>query len=139
MGVLGTTQVLTDEGYIKISDLKVGTIVMTHSNRYLKVVNKKISKLSEDLYKLDVFLSVPLYVSGSHLILTDKNETLTVNSIKKKSCVVVYCFNYNEATFYDVEVKGICIVPSKDEFVYDLRIEGDNSFIGNGIVLGGMI
>ena len=45
------TLVLTDRGYIPIEDVKVGDKVLTHQNRYQKVLRAG-HKMSSDLYKI---------------------------------------------------------------------------------------
>lgn len=143
MGVLGITEVLTEGGYIKVSDIKIGALVVTQDNQYHKVIIKRVSKAPLYMYKVDVSLNLPLYITEDQIIIA--NTSHTIGLMKVGDCVIGYFFNYNptswgaEAIFYDIEVKDIHKIKSKDEFIYDIKVEENNTFVANGVILGGLI
>lgn len=61
------TLITTDNGMVPIENIKTGDIVLTHMNRYRKVVTPMINKTSE-IYKLKVMNSVETFVTGEHPI-----------------------------------------------------------------------
>lgn len=65
------TPVITNTGATDIDKLKVGDLVLTHKNRFRKVLAFKESQ-SDDLYQLIVENNpTPLTVTGNHLIYTN--------------------------------------------------------------------
>lgn len=59
------TLVLTDRGYIPIEDVKVGDKVLTHQNRYQKVLRAG-HKMSSDLYKIKGMAFDEIICTGNH-------------------------------------------------------------------------
>ena len=59
------TLVLTDRGYIPIEDVKVGDMVLTHKNRYQKVLRVG-HKQSSDLYEIKGMAFDKIVCTGNH-------------------------------------------------------------------------
>ncbi len=57
--------VLTDNGYKKICDIKVGDKVLTHKNNY-KLVAKTMCRQTDNLYEIDAMGSFNIKCTGNH-------------------------------------------------------------------------
>lgn len=79
------TKVLTKNGYVNIEDIKIGNEVMTHTNKYQKVL-KTMNKEADELYKLKVDGDY-LEVTGNHPMYVI--EQLNDNSYSKPKWVNV--------------------------------------------------
>ena len=53
-------------------DIRIGDMVLTHKNRYRKVVDVIPTKEKGDIYKLKVYTrQTDLFITGNHLVLTN--------------------------------------------------------------------
>ena len=71
--VTGDTWINTATGGKMAKDIQVGDMVLTHKNRYRKVVDVIPTKDKNDIYELTVkSRQYPLNITGNHLVLTNK-------------------------------------------------------------------
>lgn len=71
--VTGDTWINTANGGKMAKDIQVGDMVLTHKNRYRKVVDVIPTKDKNDIYELTVkSRQFPLNITGNHLVLTNK-------------------------------------------------------------------
>lgn len=71
--VTGDTWINTANGGKMAKDIQVGDMVLTHKNRYRKVVDIIPTKDKNDIYELTVkSRQFPLNITGNHLVLTNK-------------------------------------------------------------------
>lgn len=71
--VTGDTWINTANGGKMAKDIKIGDMVLTHKNRYRKVVDVIPTKDKNDIYELTVkSRQFPLNITGNHLVLTNK-------------------------------------------------------------------
>lgn len=71
--VTGDTWINTAHGGKMAKDIQVGDMVLTHKNRYRKVVDIIPTKDKNDIYELTVkSRQFPLNITGNHLVLTNK-------------------------------------------------------------------
>lgn len=71
--VTGDTWINTANGGKMAKDIQVGDMVLTHRNRYRKVVDIIPTKDKNDIYELTVkSRQFPLNITGNHLVLTNK-------------------------------------------------------------------
>ena len=70
--VTGDTWINTANGGKMAKDIQIGDMVLTHKNRYRKVVNVIPTKEKGDIYKLKVHTrQTDLFITGNHLVLTN--------------------------------------------------------------------
>ena len=70
--VTGDTWINTANGGKMAKDIKIGDMVLTHKNRYRKVVDVIPTKEKGDIYKLKVYTrQTDLFITGNHLVLTN--------------------------------------------------------------------
>ena len=70
--VTGDTWINTANGGKMAKDIQVGDMVLTHKNRYRKVVDIIPTKEKGDIYKLKVYTrQTDLFITGNHLVLTN--------------------------------------------------------------------
>lgn len=70
------TMVITDNGYKEIEKITKGDLVLTHLNRFQKVIEIQ-KNISNDIYKLRTPNSLPLFTTGNHpfyIIETKKHQ-----------------------------------------------------------------
>ena len=71
--VTGDTWINTANGGKMAKDIQIGDMVLTHKNRYRKVVDIIPTKDKNDIYELTVkSRQFPLNITGNHLVLTNK-------------------------------------------------------------------
>jgi ribonucleoside-diphosphate reductase large chain len=71
--VTGDTWINTATGGKMAKDIQIGDMVLTHKNRYRKVVDVIPTKDKNDIYELTVkSRQFPLNITGNHLVLTNK-------------------------------------------------------------------
>ena len=73
------TLVETENGLVKIKDLKIGDRVLSHDGKYHPVKNTKTQE-STDTYHLE-FNSESFFVTGNHLILTKEDGWVRVDEL----------------------------------------------------------
>lgn len=70
--VVGDTWINTDKGGKQAKDIEIGDLVLTHKNRFKKVIDVIPSKQKGDIYKLKVGTRMTnLYITGNHVVLTN--------------------------------------------------------------------
>lgn len=70
--VVGDTWINTSTGGKMAKDIEVGDLVLTHKNRFKKVVKVIPTKNKDGIYKLKVGTRMTnLYITGNHLVLTN--------------------------------------------------------------------
>ena len=70
--VTGDTWINTANGGKMAKDIKIGDMVLTHKNRYRKVIDVIPTKEKGDIYKLKVYTrQTDLFITGNHLVLTN--------------------------------------------------------------------
>lgn len=70
--VVGSTWINTSNGGKMAKDIEVGDLVLTHKNRFKKVVKVIPTKNKDGIYKLKVGTRMTnLYITGNHLVLTN--------------------------------------------------------------------
>jgi len=103
------TLIKTKHGWIKIKDVKIGDYVLTHKNRYQKVLNnnKRKIKQNEKLYELKAVGRPKLYITGKHrLYVANKKINTKHKSIIYKGTKLNKNNNYYDKTSW-VQVKDL--------------------------------
>lgn len=73
------TKILTNKGYKKIQDIEKGDLVVTHTNKYKRVINP-MKSFSNEIYEVNVVGNTPIKVTGEHpfyVITKDKYGNLS--------------------------------------------------------------
>ena len=86
------TKVLTKTGYKNIEDIKKGEYVLTHKNRFKKVLVTMINT-TEDVYKINATCLVDLYTTKEHpfyVIQRKKEQKNFINSKGIRSSKIIY-------------------------------------------------
>lgn len=133
--------IYTDIGYKKIGDIKVGDFVLTHKNRYKKVLRLYREKNYQDeiiefFWKAHDFVSIQsLKVTLEHSFLI-KNEWKKAKDIKVGDLLNLYqVFSLKSSLFSNTPVIKIRKVKlQKAKTLYNFAVEEDESYIANGIV-----
>lgn len=148
--VTGDTWINTDKGGKQAKDIQIGDLVLTHKNRFRKVINVIPTKDKNDIWKLKVNTRMTnLYITGNHPVLTNlgwvRVDELDVN----KHLVAVNAdlkYNYpdirNNTSYNYITEDGLMYCPievlektDKIEDVYDFTVEEDHSFSCAGVVV----
>lgn len=135
------TQVLTSEGYKNIEDVKVGDMVLTHENRYRKVL--RAGGHEDDVYGLSTtpFDDPDVVCTANHPFwakrdLSDKPEWIRADKLVDgsdctKNLYIAFVRKNGgiewEQTYW-FESMGRAVV-------YNLEVEEDNSYTANNIVV----
>lgn len=152
------TLISTKDGLKPIEEVKKGDEVLTHENRFRKVVMPMITH-ADSIYKLRTMNSVPTYVTEEHPFLVVERT--------KKWKDRKYIYEYSEPTWVKtkdlvknkhfiklgnstngiknskdfVEINGELFTPIRelekettDELVYNFEVEEDNSYVANNLV-----
>jgi len=127
-----TEKVLTLNGLIKIKDLKIGDEVLTHKNRYKKIVNK-IEHYEKD--KLISINGIKSTINHEYYVIDKINKNIVnkdniekfskwipAYKLNKEKHLIV---NYSELKFEEIIEKEEI---SYSGYVYDLEVEEDHSF-----------
>lgn len=80
------TKVLTDEGYKDIETLKVGDEVLTHNNRYRKVLS--IGGKIAETYNLKIHGAVDTVVTANHPYYARKKESIWLNDLRTRRVIL---------------------------------------------------
>ena len=132
------TLVLTDRGYIPIEEVKVGDMVLTHKNRYQRVLRTG-SKVSNDLYRIKGMSFDEIVCTGNHPFyvretLDNQADWVQASRITTNNYVCVLRKNkYN--MFWWVRPKSIEPIEGEIATVYNLEVENDNSYTANGVIV----
>ena len=129
--VTGDTWINTANGGKMAKDIKIGDMVLTHKNRYRKVVNVIPTKDKNDIYELTVkSRQFPLNITGNHLVLTNKGW-VAVEDLDPQVHLVATNGKV-EYTCDDLELKN---KPgeskSQEELAYDLGVSIANDVVIN--------
>jgi len=131
-------KVLTKEGYKNIEDIKKRDMVLTHKNRYKKVVIP-MKKKSNHIYKIKIEnIDKELEVTSEHPFYTLKKNSLnkepewieTKNLNKEKDLLL--SFNKNELNYHKIESINY---EEKEIWVYNFEVEEDNSYTVENIIV----
>lgn len=120
--VTGDTWINTANGGKMAKDIQIGDMVLTHKNRYRKVVDVIPTKDKNDIYELTVkSRQFPLNITGNHLVLTNKGW-VAVEDLDTQVHLVATNGKV-EYTSVDTELKN---KPgeskSQEELAYDLGV-----------------
>lgn len=147
------TLVLTQEGYKPIENVKVGDMVLTHKNRYRKVL-KVGNKVSLDLYEItgDAFDTIictgnhPFYIRRNNGDLFSQPEWLAAELLTKETYVGIPKTIFDSK---DINADGTIIIDNtmwcqlksrkallgEWAIVYNIEVEEDNSYTANGAIV----
>lgn len=129
--VTGDTWINTANGGKMAKDIQIGDMVLTHKNRYRKVVDIIPTKDKNDIYELTVkSRQFPLNITGNHLVLTNKGW-VAVEDLDPQVHLVATNGKV-EYTSVDTELKN---KPgeskSQEELAYDLGVSIANDVVIN--------
>ena len=129
--VTGDTWINTATGGKMAKDIQIGDMVLTHKNRYRKVVDVIPTKDKNDIYELTVkSREFPLNITGNHLVLTNKGW-IAVEDLDPQVHLVATNGKV-EYTSVDTELKN---KPgeskSQEELAYDLGVSIANDVVIN--------
>ena len=129
--VTGDTWINTANGGKMAKDIQIGDMVLTHKNRYRKVVDVIPTKDKNDIYELTVkSRQFPLNITGNHLVLTNKGW-VAVEDLDSQVHLVATNGKV-EYTSVDTELKN---KPgeskSQEELAYDLGVSIANDVVIN--------
>ena len=129
--VTGDTWINTANGGKMAKDIQVGDMVLTHKNRYRKVVDIIPTKDKNDIYELTVkSRQYPLNITGNHLVLTNKGW-VAVEDLDPQVHLVATNGKV-EYTSVDTELKN---KPgeskTQEELAYDLGVSIANDVVIN--------
>lgn len=129
--VTGDTWINTANGGKMAKDIQIGDMVLTHKNRYRKVVDVIPTKDKNDIYELTVkSRQYPLNITGNHLVLTNKGW-VAVEDLDPQVHLVATNGKV-EYTSVDTELKN---KPgeskSQEELAYDLGVSIANDVVIN--------
>lgn len=129
--VTGDTWINTANGGKMAKDIQIGDMVLTHKNRYRKVVDVIPTKDKNDIYELTVkSRQFPLNITGNHLVLTNKGW-VAVEDLDPQVHLVATNGKV-EYTSADTELKN---KPgeskSQEELAYDLGVSIANDVVIN--------
>lgn len=127
--VTGDTWINTATGGKMAKDIQIGDMVLTHKNRYRKVVDVIPTKDKNDIYELTVkSRQYPLNITGNHLVLTNKGW-VAVEDLDPQVHLVATNGKV-EYTSVDTELKN---KPgeskSQEELAYDLGVSIANDVV----------
>ena len=126
------TLITTNNGLKPIEEIKKGDMVLTHNNRYKKVVVPMINPTKE-IYSLKVEKNVETFVTPEHPIRVkevgkNENKWVKVKDLNKdKHHVQLGNFKYSH-------IEKLQLL-STDETVYNFEVEDDNSYVANNMVV----
>lgn len=129
--VTGDTWINTANGGKMAKDIQIGDMVLTHKNRYRKVVDIIPTKDKNDIYELTVkSRQFPLNITGNHLVLTNKGW-VAVEDLDPQVHLVATNGKV-EYTSVDTELKN---KPgeskSQEELAFDLGVSIANDVVIN--------
>lgn len=132
--ISGGSQILTLDGYKNIEDVEVGDMVLTHKNRYRKVLNTQVNYIGPN-EKLVEFsgknIFKPIITTRNHPFYTRQNgETKWIEADKLNEDDEIYLVL--EDKWFKIDCKRL--VPSKT-WVYNLEVDEDNSYTVSGIAV----
>lgn len=132
------TLVNTKRGMIPIEEVRVGDEVLTHKNRYQRVLRTG-SKVSNDLYRIKGMSFDEIVCTGNHPFyvrktLDNQAEWVQAARITTDNYVCVLRKNkYN--MFWWVRPKSIEPIEGEKAMVFNLEVENDNSYTANDVIV----
>ena len=100
-------KIITIDGTKKISDINVGDFVLTHNNRFKRVINKYIREVNEKIIKITTnYSNIDLEATGNHLFYIANNLRIPQKSNWKKE--------YTRPTFIWKEARNL----TRNDFIY---------------------
>jgi len=130
---LANTKITTNKGYIPIQDIKIGNLVLTHKDRYKKVIKLYHRKYDGNVVRITLKGdNIRLTATENHPILVD-GKWIEVRNIKQGDRVNYFSI---QNCFIGVEVKKVEKWKlKKNQAVYNLGVEDDNTYTANKIVV----
>ena len=126
------TLITTKNGLKPIEEIKKGDMVLTHNNRYKKVIVPMINPTKE-IYSLKVEEVIETFVTPEHPIRVKESRESEPKWIKVKDLDkekhFVQLGNFEYSTIEEVKLL------STDETVYNFEVEDDNSYVANNMVV----
>ena len=133
--VVGSTLVLTDEGYRPISEISYGKLInfniITGSFEEDEFKNACVTRKNSEVYELELLDGSILCGTGDHLILTIRGYK-KLESLTQSDTVNAYAAQCPAQPNY-VGVKEIRKKPNED--VFCLATKKNGNFVANGIVV----
>jgi len=140
--VTGDTWINTSDGGKMAKDIELGDLVLTHKNRFRKVVNVIPTKDRNDIWKLKVGTRMTnLYITGDHVVLTNTGWKRVDELDSNKDLIAVngeleyehkdFTFDMKKYTNYEFVLEDGLIkkaVENKDE-VRSLRNNKEESHV----------
>lgn len=144
------TKVYTSEGYKNIEDLKIGDLVLTHKNRYRKILEIR-SNPNQQIWEIRTLCEKSFYTTENHLFSTVQVEDThytdskfkTVDSLNYDDYLVglEHIAKYGEmgCSYYIYDKVTSIVKTDVFETVYNLKVEEDNTYVVNDRVVGGIV
>jgi len=121
----GNTYVETIAGHVPIESVKVGTLVLTHKNRW-----KKVTRVFEsDYFGNLIRIKDVLEVTPNHNVLTQ--DGWIEAGYLTPTDFIMYPTEHGEDWIEVVDIQ----ITFHEGKVYNLEVEGDNSYIADGIAV----
>ena len=92
--VLAGTKIITNNGYKNVEDVEKGDMVLTHNNRFKKVV-KTMKKISNHYYKIKGVGVNDLLLTGEHPLYVERNGSFQWIKVKDLTTNDYFTFNVN--------------------------------------------
>jgi intein/homing endonuclease len=124
------TEILTDNGYKKISDIKIGDMVWTHKNRF-KPVSKLFTSNSEEL--LDITVNgQTITITKNHPVLAVRNnieDWVKAGDLAQGDLVLLWIEQTQTHKIEKIEKSKYYGV------VLNFEVEEDNSYVANNLLV----
>ena len=144
------TLVLTSNGYKEIQDLVIGDLVVTHWGKLRPVLNVWSRQTKSDLYKIETEHTT-LNITGNHPVYTSRGEWVLVDNLDPYIHELVitkrdsdyFVSNKAKAESLSLPLNGVWEITSnytvtpqtRETTVWDIEVDGDHSFIAQGVVV----
>ena len=126
--VSSDTQVATDKGFTDISKMSVGSNVLTHLGNYKPVINV-IYKGRERMWTVSTFGGYRIRCTMNHQFLTDAKEWRSLKDLHFNDRIYV---SDPYGHFFTERISWF--TPGLEEDVWDIEVQDDHSYVGNGFV-----
>lgn len=103
--VLAGTKIITNNGYKNVEDVEKGDMVLTHNNRFKKVV-KTMKKISNHYYKIKGVGVNDLLLTGEHPLYVERNGSFQWIKVKDLTTNDYFTFNVNNHSTRDYKDYG---------------------------------
>lgn len=132
------TPVLTDVGYRKIRDIKIGDLVLTHTGKFRKVVEtrKVMSEIPPVVCHIKTQNGLKLSCTANHPLLTETRGWIQAEHLFPSENILMFDKS-KESPFYLESVLSIETCAKEENMnLYNLGVEEDSSYIaGKGFVV----